>query len=46
MVSSASVTGLKAGFGDQQPNYFKRIATMNLKNPQLDRFWIKDAATV
>jgi tryptophan synthase alpha chain len=45
MVSSASVTGSKAGFGDQQTNYFKRIATMNLKNPQIVGFGIKDAAT-
>ncbi|WP_047419358.1 tryptophan synthase subunit alpha [Cellulophaga sp. Hel_I_12] len=45
MVSSASVTGSKAGFGDEQTKYFKRIAAMNLKNPQIVGFGIKDAAT-
>jgi tryptophan synthase alpha chain len=33
MVSSASVTGLQSGFGDEQTAYFQRISNMNLKNP-------------
>ena len=45
MVSSASVTGSKSGFGDTQTEYFKRIAAMNLKNPQIVGFGIKDAET-
>lgn len=45
MVSSASVTGSKSGFGDAQTEYFERIAAMDLKNPQIVGFGIKDAAT-
>ena len=45
MVSSASVTGSKSGFGDTQTKYFERIANMNLKNPQIVGFGIKDAET-
>lgn len=45
MVSSASVTGSKEGFGNVQAEYFERIATMNLKNPQIVGFGIKDAET-
>lgn len=45
MVSSASVTGSQSGFGDTQENYFNRIATMNLKNPQIIGFGINDAET-
>ena len=45
MVSSASVTGSKSGFGDVQTDYFERIAKMNLKNPQIVGFGIKDAET-
>ncbi|RAJ13443.1 tryptophan synthase subunit alpha [Olleya aquimaris] len=42
MVSSASVTGSSSGFGDEQTNYFKRIADMNLDNPQIVGFGISD----
>ena len=42
MVSSSSVTGNDSGFGDQQINYFKRIAEMKLKNPQIIRFGINN----
>ena len=42
MVSSASVTGSSSGFGEQQTEYFKRIAQMNLKNPQVIGFGISD----
>lgn len=45
MVSSASVTGSKSGFGTPQTEYFERIATMNLKNPQIVGFGIKDSET-
>lgn len=45
MVSSASVTGSQSGFGDEQTNYFKRIADMNLKNPQIIGFGISTNET-
>lgn len=45
MVSSASVTGSQSGFGEAQTQYFKRIAKMNLKNPQLVGFGISDHNT-
>ena len=45
MVSSASTTGTQSGFGDEQTAYFKRIATMNLKNPQIVGFGISNNET-
>jgi tryptophan synthase alpha chain len=45
MVSSASVTGSHSGFGSTQEDYFKRIASMNLKNPQVIGFGINNAET-
>ena len=45
MVSSASVTGSKTGFGTTQTDYFERIATMNLTNPQIVGFGINNAET-
>jgi tryptophan synthase alpha chain len=45
MVSSASVTGSQSGFGKKQTNYFKRIAEMNLNNPQIIGFGISDYKT-
>ena len=46
MVSSASVTGGSSSeFGDSQQQYFKRIADMNLKNPQIVGFGINNKAT-
>lgn len=45
MVSSASVTGSKSGFGTAQSDYFERIAAMKLKNPQIVGFGIKDSET-
>jgi len=45
MVSSASVTGAKSGFGEQQTSYFKRIEAMNLNHPQIVGFGISNAAT-
>ena len=45
MVSSAAVTGSQSGFGDEQVSYFKRISDLNLKNPQIIGFGIKDKET-
>lgn len=45
MVSSASVTGSGKGFGNVQTDYFKRISDMQLSNPQIVGFGIKDAET-
>ncbi len=45
MVSSASTTGAKSGFGDEQSDYFKRIAEKNLKNPQIVGFGISNNET-
>jgi tryptophan synthase alpha chain len=45
MVSSASVTGSQTGFGNTQEEYFKRIAAMDLKNPQIIGFGINNAET-
>lgn len=45
MVSSASVTGSQSDFGTEQTDYFKRIADMNLKNPQIIGFGISDNKT-
>lgn len=45
MVSSASVTGSSAGFGNTQEAYFQRITQMNLKNPQVIGFGINNAET-
>lgn len=45
MVSSASTTGAQSGFGAVQQNYFKRIADLNLKNPQIVGFGISNHET-
>jgi tryptophan synthase alpha chain len=45
MVSSASTTGAKEGFGDEQAAYFERIASMDLNNPQIVGFGISNATT-
>lgn len=45
MVSSASVTGAKNTFGDENVKYFERINSMNLKNPRLIGFGISNKAT-
>lgn len=42
MVSSSSTTGAKAGFSEENQEYFKRIADMKLKNPTLVGFGISD----
>lgn len=45
MVSSASVTGSTSGFGEDTKAYFKRIHDLQLKNPQIVGFGIKDQET-
>ena len=45
MVSSASTTGAKTGFGAEQTEYFKRISNMQLKNPQIIGFGISNNET-
>ncbi|WP_445382739.1 tryptophan synthase subunit alpha [Robiginitalea sp. IMCC43444] len=42
MVSSASTTGVQDQFGSDKEDYFKRIAAMQLKNPQVVGFGIHD----
>jgi tryptophan synthase alpha chain len=43
MVSSASTTGARHGFGREQLDYFTRIANMDLKNPQIVGFGISNS---
>ena len=45
MVSSASTTGAKNTFGEEQENYFERISNMNLKTPQIVGFGISNSDT-
>ncbi|MEN1786118.1 MAG: tryptophan synthase subunit alpha [Bacteroidota bacterium] len=45
MVSSASTTGAKGGFGTDQLAYCERIKHMHLNNPQIVGFGISNAAT-
>ncbi len=45
MVSSASVTGGTSGITDTMETYFNRVNAMNLRNPRLIGFGIKDNAT-
>ena len=45
MVSSASTTGAKEGFGEEQINYFQRIRNLGLKNPLLVGFGISNRDT-
>lgn len=45
MVSSASVTGSSGGFGNEQEEYFKRIDSLSLANPQIVGFGINNAET-
>ena len=42
MVSTASVTGAKNGFGEEQHTYFKRIKEMNLSVPVIAGFGISN----
>jgi tryptophan synthase alpha chain len=45
MVSSASTTGAKSTFGDMQQQYFERIESLDLKNPQIVGFGISNNET-
>ena len=45
MVSSASVTGAQSSFGNTQIDYFKRIASMQLKTPTIVGFGISNQET-
>ncbi|WP_438711482.1 tryptophan synthase subunit alpha [Aquimarina muelleri] len=45
MVSSASTTGAKNTFGDVQEQYFERIQSLDLKNPQIVGFGISNSET-
>ena len=45
MVSSAAVTGNSTGFGATQEDYFKRIADLQLTNPQIVGFGINNKTT-
>ena len=45
MVSSASVTGSQTGITSEMEAYFARINAMNLRNPRLIGFGIKDKFT-
>ena len=45
MVSSASVTGAKSSFGEQQTDYFQRIQKMNLNAPGIIGFGISNRET-
>jgi len=45
MVSSASTTGARQGFGNEQREYFERIASLKLTNPQIVGFGISNAQT-
>ena len=46
MVSSASITGTQKSFDDQKQEYFRRINTMNLRNPRMIGFGISNAQTL
>ena len=45
MVSTASVTGAKSSFGDDNLAYFRRVNAMNLKNPRMIGFGISNKST-
>lgn len=45
MVSSASTTGAKNTFGDIQEQYFERIQSLDLENPQIVGFGISNSET-
>jgi len=45
MVSTASTTGGRNSFDDNQKAYFERVATMNLENPQIVGFGISNYKT-
>lgn len=46
MVSSASITGAQKEFGDAKIEYFRRIDSMNLRNPRMIGFGISNRQTL
>lgn len=46
MVSTASTTGTKDRFADEQTAYFRRIASMGLRHPRLIGFGISNPSTM
>lgn len=46
MVSSASTTGAQQSFDDNKQDYFRRIKSMNLKNPRMIGFGISNNKTL
>lgn len=46
MVSSASTTGAQKSFDEKKQEYFRRINSMNLRNPRLIGFGISNKATL
>ncbi|MEN9917617.1 MAG: hypothetical protein RL662_53 [Bacteroidota bacterium] len=46
MVSSASTTGAQSSFDSRKQAYFKKINSMNLRNPRLIGFGISNKATL
>lgn len=46
MVSSASTTGAQNSFDDKKQEYFKKIDSMNLRNPRLIGFGISNKVTL
>lgn len=46
MVSSASTTGVQESFDTKKQDYFRRIDSMNLKNPRLVGFGISNKSTL
>ena len=46
MVSSAAITGAQKDFNEQKQEYFRRIASMNLKNPCMIGFGISNRQTL
>ena len=46
MVSSAAITGTQKSFDDEKQAYFKRINSMNLRNPRMIGFGISNKQTL
>jgi tryptophan synthase alpha chain len=46
MVSSAAITGAQKSFDDTKQDYFRRINTMNLRNPRMIGFGISNKQTL
>ena len=46
MVSSAAITGVQKSFDEQKQEYFRRINTMNLRNPRMIGFGISNRQTL